>query len=450
MALTPEDIEQHIFKVARRGYDKVEVDRFMGEVAKSYREVQSMLDGVSTGTGTTADVTGGSPLPVRTPGATTEGGGELFSFDRGPAHAPAPALAPVEPEIEPEPEPEPGPEPTAEGDDFQRLGTEVADVLRTAHSSVAQLRHEAEVEAAVIRQRADREVADLRRNAEVEAAVLREGAERDAAALKADAETYAWRLRAEADEYAARVHVDTDRDATERAAAAALALDQAEHRLHEARIAADALLAEADQRATAIVREAEVAALARKAELEAQAVKAAAEDRIRREELLAEVEHRLDAAAGTEAALRARLVAAHGDLSAALARFPADVDSPAPAAEVGPDVPATAPTVDLTDASGDHVVLDLTGDAADPDAEPPVPSGWPGAPPAPGRVDDPLGHPVPASSGSSSVATDLATPAAPAAPEAAPIDADPLPDIVRNAIGRAVQSAVDRGDADPA
>ena len=88
MALTPEDIEQHIFKVARRGYDKVEVDRFMGEVAKSYREVQSMLDGVSTGTGTTADVTGGSPLPVRTPGATTEGGGELFSFDRGPAPPP--------------------------------------------------------------------------------------------------------------------------------------------------------------------------------------------------------------------------------------------------------------------------------------------------------------------------------------------------------------------------
>ena len=40
--------------------------------------------------------------------------------------------------------------------------------------------------------------------------------------------------------------------------------------------------------------------------------------------------------------------------------------------------------------------------------------------------------------------------AAPAAPEAAPIDADPLPDIVRNAIGRAEQSAVDRGDADPA
>lgn len=446
MALTPEDIEQHIFKVSRRGYDKVEVDRFMGEVAKSYREVQQRIDEVSAGTEATADATVGSPLPVRTPGATTEGGGELFSFDRDPVPVPVPV--PVQSEIEREPEPTP--EPAAEGDDFQRLGTEVADVLRTAHSSVAQLRHEAEVEAAVIRQRADREIVDLRRNAEVEAALVREGAERDAAALKADAESHAWRLRAEADEYAARVHVDTDRDATERTAAAALALDQAEHRLHEARIAADAMLADADQRATAIVREAEVAALARKAELEAQSAKADAEARIRREDLLAEAEQRLDAVAGTEAALRARLVAAHGDLSAALARFPADVASPAPAAEVGPDVPATPPTVDLTDASGDHVVLDLTGDAADPDAEPPVPSDWPGPPPALGRVDDPLGHPVSASSESSSVATDLATPAAPAAPEAASIDADPLPDIVRNAIGRAVQSAVDRGDADPA
>src|SRR5690606_34873485 len=127
MALTPEDIEQHIFKVSRRGYDKVEVDRFLGEVAKSYRDLQQQVHGAvlvtpgpSTAPGAApeapdAEDTGRSPLlPRRAPGATAPGGGELFSFDQRPEPAGTPG----------------------EADDFQRLGTEVATVLRTAHASV--------------------------------------------------------------------------------------------------------------------------------------------------------------------------------------------------------------------------------------------------------------------------------------------------------------------------
>ena len=447
MALTPEDIEQHIFKVSRRGYDKVEVDRFLGEVAKSYRDLHQRADEAQK-----AAAAGPTELPVRVPGATTEGGGALFSLDRTPE-----PTAPLVVEVAPEPAPALEPaavDPAPGGDDFQRLGSEVADVLRTAHASVAQLRHEAEVEAAITRQRAEREVADLRRDAEVQAALVRQAAERDVAVLRADAEGYASRLRAEADEYAAQVHVDTDRAATERAAAAALALEQAERRLTEARVAADAVLAEADQRAAAILREAEVEALARRAELEAESARADAEATARREELLADAERRLDLAAGTEAALRARLVAAHGDLGATLAKFP-EPSPAAPAPDLEPE-PQTetetetpvAPRVDLTGAGAD-VVLDLTQDAeeAPAAAEPPVPPGWPGAPPATGRLDDLFGDHRAADP------TPLAaegTVAAPEAPLAPAVDTDPLPDIVRNAIGRAVQSAVERSDADPA
>ena len=436
MALTPEDIEQHTFKVSRRGYDKVEVDRFLGEVAKGYRDLRQRADEAASSTGEPAEV------PVRTPDATTEGGGALFSLDRTTEPV-APLVVGAPPETL---DPVPG------GDDFQRLGTEVAEVLRTAHASVAQLHHDAEVEAAVIRQRAEREVTDLRRDAEVQAALIRQAAERDAAALRADAESYASRLRAEADEYAAQVHVDTDRAATERAAAAALSLEQAEQRLAETSIAADALMAQADQRAATILREAEVQALALRTELEAEMSRADAEAQARREMLMAEAERRLELAVGTEAAVRARLVGAHGDVSAALAKFP---ETPPAAVAVSPEPepepePASAPTVDLTDERVTGPVIDLTdADALDPDRgadDSLVPPGWPGAPPPTGRPDDLFGDRRPVPGGVGAVGTDVASPPA---PEAQPALAEDLPDIVRNAIDRAVQSTVDRNAVDP-
>ncbi|OWY59967.1 hypothetical protein B7486_71725, partial [cyanobacterium TDX16] len=39
MPLTPEDIENRTFEVRKRGYDKTQVDRFLGEVANAYRMV---------------------------------------------------------------------------------------------------------------------------------------------------------------------------------------------------------------------------------------------------------------------------------------------------------------------------------------------------------------------------------------------------------------------------
>jgi DivIVA domain-containing protein len=59
--------------------------------------------------------------------------------------------------------------PAARGpDDFGRLGDEVAAVLRQAHESVATLRQRAEADAALVRQNAEIEAARLRQDAEVD------------------------------------------------------------------------------------------------------------------------------------------------------------------------------------------------------------------------------------------------------------------------------------------
>src|SRR5687768_12139169 len=136
MALTPEDIEAHTFKVARRGYDKVEVDRFLGQVATDDRQLQ---EAAATGPGarratdvlTPAAYTPQAapvvapPLPRREPPSfgspTTTPGGQLFAVDEaaaGPAAAPA---APTPPTVAPTVAPA-ADEPAGDGDDFNRLG----------------------------------------------------------------------------------------------------------------------------------------------------------------------------------------------------------------------------------------------------------------------------------------------------------------------------------------
>lgn len=383
MALTPEDIEQHTFKVSRRGYDKVEVDRFLGQVATSYRELNQRAETAATDAAVSAWPGGGPVEDDRTTDGAPAPGGELFAQ-------------------------------AGTGDDFNRLGTEVASVLRTAHASVAQLRHEAEIEAAVIRQRAEREVADLRH----------------------EADTYAARVRAEADAYASG-----------KATEAEGATRDADRLLADAQARADAKLADTERRVSIITEQAEANAQARS------------------QEILAEADRRLAAAKSTEDALRARLIAAHGDLRAALEQFTAPSASPAEAS--GPAEPPMPPTLDLTGDRGVEPVLDLTEGASTETGagEPAVPPGWPGAPPLTGRIDDLFGDQGVGPAGLGGTTTPVAeAPAAAPAVEAPPaaeapspsVDhagddedeaADPLPDIVRSAIGRAVQSAVSRGDA---
>jgi DivIVA domain-containing protein len=115
--VTPDDIENRVFSLVRRGYDPTEVDDFLKEVAAELSRAQ-----------------GGLATPP-------------------PPPPPPPELA--DDEVD-----------GVGADDFSRLGDEVAEILRQAHRSVAELRHRAEADAALIRQQAQEEAEQLRAEAD--------------------------------------------------------------------------------------------------------------------------------------------------------------------------------------------------------------------------------------------------------------------------------------------
>ncbi len=155
--MTPEEIENHVFSLVRRGFDPDEVNTFLHEVAATLAEAL-------TGVDPPADE------PVGEPAAAVAGTGTV----RGE-------------------------------DDFGRLGEEVATILRQAHESVAELRHRAEADAALIRHTAEEEAAALLRRAD---------ADRQAAAVELEA------ARTEATRVLAEVARQTDAAADSAAALA--------------------------------------------------------------------------------------------------------------------------------------------------------------------------------------------------------------------------------------
>ncbi len=123
MALTPEEIEGRQFPVVSTGYDRDQVDGFLAEVARSYR------------------------FAARNPGTRER-----------PASSPAGAAPPPPP---PPPLPPAGSPPAARpSDSFERLGDEVADILRSAQRLGESLRAAAETEAADRRAAAELEIAE--------------------------------------------------------------------------------------------------------------------------------------------------------------------------------------------------------------------------------------------------------------------------------------------------
>lgn len=154
MAITPEEIEQRSFAFVRRGYDTEEVDTFLAEVAATLRDAQAESARLN------AELAAEPPPPPP------------------PPETPITAV-------------------TAGGDDFSRLGEEVAAVLRQAHESVARLREQAEAEAQ-----------QTRHEAEAESALLREQAQRELD----EANNVLNRTQAEAD--AKRAEIQREADAT--------------------------------------------------------------------------------------------------------------------------------------------------------------------------------------------------------------------------------------------
>lgn len=132
MPLTPDQIEQRTFALVTDGYDPEAVRRFLLEVAATVRVA-------------------------------------LHATNLTPAPAPAPA--------------------PSGGDPFERVGAEVAGVLRAAEDAATALRTEAEEEAAAVRAEAERELLALRSATDDEIGELLERARREADAVLQRAET---------------------------------------------------------------------------------------------------------------------------------------------------------------------------------------------------------------------------------------------------------------------
>jgi DivIVA domain-containing protein len=158
VALTPDEIEGREFRVVDQGYDMVQVDTFLTEVAASYRyAVHNLLPGASG--------VGVGPATERHPSASSP-------------------------------------------DALSRVGQEVSEILRSAEKIAETVRGEADTDAATIRARADLESAELRQAADRD----REQAKR----LLTHAQEQADAIVGEAEEQARALLEQTTNDATER------------------------------------------------------------------------------------------------------------------------------------------------------------------------------------------------------------------------------------------
>jgi DivIVA domain-containing protein len=157
VALTPDEIEGREFRVVDQGYDRVQVDTFLTEVAASYRyAVHNLLPGAS----------GIGPAAGRHPSANI--GSEALT----------------------------------------RVGQEVAEILRSAEKVAETVRTEADSDASAIRSRAD-----------LDAAELHQAAERDreqAKSLLTHAQEQSDTIVAEAEEQARAILQEADEEATKR------------------------------------------------------------------------------------------------------------------------------------------------------------------------------------------------------------------------------------------
>lgn len=205
MPLTPDQIEQHTFSLVAQGYEPEAVRKFLLEVAATVR------------------------LALHTTNVT----------------AATAASTPPPPPADP----------------FERVGAEVAGVLRAAEDAANALRVEAEEEAAALRAGAEEEAATLRAGIGAELRALRADAETEAAALRVDARADVDAMREDARREAAEIRRLAEAEAVAVAERASLDADAIRQRAETDALAhhdrARRLLTAAQEQADAIVAEAE-------------------------------------------------------------------------------------------------------------------------------------------------------------------------------------------------
>jgi DivIVA domain-containing protein len=196
VTVSPDDIERRTFVIEDRGYQRDEVREYLFEVAAALREAQTLLTG-------------------------------------------------AEPDEDAEPDAEAGGEPL----DFDRLGAEVAAVLRAAHETAAAQNQSAEEEAAALIERARVDADAIRRQAEADVAWEHDRAHRvliaaqdQAKAVIAEAEAQARTMIVTAREQAAEHTHQVEEQARRHAELILRAERDALRRLHDARSKVSAVI----------------------------------------------------------------------------------------------------------------------------------------------------------------------------------------------------------------
>ena len=267
MILSSDEIRSTSFGIERKGYNKAEVDSFIDRVVRTVSQLEE------------------NERTLRR---------QLASNDAGAVSEPSDASSPGEPT------------------DFVAVGEEVTAILQTARDSATTMKTSAENEAKSIREKAEAYAAECRRNAETDAEEVRGAAALTASTLQSEAQQ--------------------DRTAAEAA-------------VREANEKAAALRAEAEQKASQVVESAEQQA----ADLVATATETADSEY---REALAAAQQRLSDAQGTEQEILYSLTAAHSDVGAAIARLDHEARSAPSPAEASPTETETE-TEDTTDQGAD-------------------------------------------------------------------------------------------------
>jgi len=265
MILSSDEIRSTSFGIERKGYNKTEVDSFIDRVARTISQLEE------------------NEQILR---------GQLQSNEAADGSGDADASSPGEPT------------------DFVAVGEEVTAILQTARDSATTMKRSAENEARSIREKAEAYAAECRRSAETDAEEVRGAAALTASTLQSEAQQ--------------------DRTAAEAA-------------VREANEKAAALRAEAEQKASQVVESAEQQA----ADLVATATETADSEY---REALAAAQQRLSDAQGTEQEILYSLTAAHSDVGAAIARLDHEARSAPSPAEASP---TETETEDPTDQGAD-------------------------------------------------------------------------------------------------
>lgn len=198
--LGPDDLVGREFAIGLRGYDRDEVDAFLGQAAEAWRSSLSSpppINGLSSSAmAALAGSQGDDAVPERTDPFAAPVGDEAFAAPAPPPAAEEPALAPTpafdtsEPApvaavAEPEPEPEPAPAPESEG---TRAEAERDRTAAYAERKAAELdRAQARTELAQAQEEALHVVDQAQRRAEAVLAGAHDRAQAEADAVLEDA-----------------------------------------------------------------------------------------------------------------------------------------------------------------------------------------------------------------------------------------------------------------------